>query len=272
MKTFKEVWCAAVAATMAGAAVAAPRVQVPCTEGYRADRLMRTIVAPREAIDLQGTWLTAHTACKQTDTEKIELLNGKTYERKVMTSDEPDEKAVWSPAESPFVEGLSRGSCLWAKRTFTAPKLGGRRALLRFESIEDGFTVFVNGKAYPQTAEPGYGLSWVRDITEAVKPLLKETKCTLTFTDELVIIGDRYYVKSTATITNAAGEKIDAVAYAREPEQKKGMDGGVKIKNSGFTKDLQEGASNPIVLEEFTRMHKSNINPVVDKTYNNTNN
>lgn len=169
MKTFKEAWCAAVVVMMAGAAMAAPKVQVPCTEGYRSDRLMRTIVAPREAIDLQGTWLTAHTACKQTDTEKIELLNGKTYERKVMTTAEPDEKTVWLPAESPFVEGLLRGSCLWAKRTFVVPKLGERRALLRFESVEDGFTVFVNGKAYPQTAEPGYGLSWVRDITEALK-------------------------------------------------------------------------------------------------------
>ena len=161
------IWMVAVA--MFGAAMAAPRVQVPCTEGYRADRLMRTIVAPREVVDLQGTWLTAHTACKQTGKDEIVLLNGKMREVKVLTSAEPDGETVWSPVESPFVEGLSHVSCLWAKRTFVAPKLGDRRALLRFESIEDGFTVFVNGKAYSQTAEPGYGLSWVRDITEAVK-------------------------------------------------------------------------------------------------------
>ena len=157
--TVGAVWCVVLGA---GA-------QSPYTEGCQSDRLMRTIVAPREAVDLQGTWLTAHTACKQAGKDEIVLLNGKMREVKVLTSDEPDEKTVWSPTEVPFVEQMSRSSRLWAKRTFVAPKLGERRALLRFESIEDGFTVFVNGKAYPQTDEPGYALSWVRDVTEAVK-------------------------------------------------------------------------------------------------------
>jgi hypothetical protein len=41
------------------------------------------------------------------------------------------------------------------------------------------------------------------DIVEAVKPLLNENKCILTMSDELVLIGDRYYIKATATLTNS---------------------------------------------------------------------
>ena len=38
------------------------------------------------------------------------------------------------------------------------------------------------------------------DILEAVKPLLGDL--VLTINDELVLIGDRYYIKATATITD----------------------------------------------------------------------
>ena len=63
------------------------------------------------------------------------------------------------------------------------------------------------------------------DILEAVKPLLKEQGCTLICTDDLVLIGDRYYVKATAQLTNEEGQIIQTSAYAREEETKKGMDG-----------------------------------------------
>lgn len=59
------------------------------------------------------------------------------------------------------------------------------------------------------------------DILEAVKPLLGEA--TLTIEDEIVMLGDRFYVKATAILKN--GEEIEkATAYAREPIEKKGMD------------------------------------------------
>ncbi|EHI8888586.1 ERF family protein [Salmonella enterica] len=59
------------------------------------------------------------------------------------------------------------------------------------------------------------------DILEGVKPLLKGL--FLSISDEIVLIGDRYYVKATATITD--GENIhSASAIAREEENKKGMD------------------------------------------------
>ena len=61
------------------------------------------------------------------------------------------------------------------------------------------------------------------DILEAVKPLLKKNNCHLTITDEIILIGDRYYVKATAEITNGT-EVIVTSALAREEESKKGMD------------------------------------------------
>ena len=63
------------------------------------------------------------------------------------------------------------------------------------------------------------------DILEAVKPLLAKQNVTLTIADDIVLVGDRIYVKATATLTNSAGEKEVTTAYAREEEAKKGMDG-----------------------------------------------
>lgn len=62
------------------------------------------------------------------------------------------------------------------------------------------------------------------DILGAVKPLLNKFGCTLTISDDVVMVGARIYIKSTATITNSAGEKEVTTAYAREEDQKKGMD------------------------------------------------
>ena len=59
-------------------------------------------------------------------------------------------------------------------------------------------------------------------ILEAVKPLLNGL--VIIINDELMYIGNRYYVKATATLTDGA-ESVSAVAYAREDETKKGMDG-----------------------------------------------
>lgn len=59
------------------------------------------------------------------------------------------------------------------------------------------------------------------DILEGVKPLLGEL--FLSITDEVLHIGDRYYIRATATITD--GEHTHtASAIAREPIDKKGMD------------------------------------------------
>ncbi len=61
------------------------------------------------------------------------------------------------------------------------------------------------------------------DILEAVKPLLGTH--TLIITDEVVSIGNRYYVKATAQIFDEAGVAVSkpVSAYAREAEEQKGM-------------------------------------------------
>ena len=48
----------------------------------------------------------------------------------------------------------------------------------------------------------GYKYRSCEDIVEAVKPLLKTYECVLTMSDDLVLIGDRYYIKATATLIN----------------------------------------------------------------------
>lgn len=61
------------------------------------------------------------------------------------------------------------------------------------------------------------------DILEAVKPLNAEYGISLTLSDEVKEIGGRIYVVATATITDGSDE-LSVKSYAREPENKKGMD------------------------------------------------
>lgn len=72
-----------------------------------------------------------------------------------------------------------------------------------------------------------YNYRNAEDILEAVKPLCDEHGAVLTLSDEIVVIGERYYVKATATLVavDAIGDWVSAVAYAREEQDKKGMDG-----------------------------------------------
>lgn len=69
----------------------------------------------------------------------------------------------------------------------------------------------------------GYNYRSCEDILEAVKPLLTSQGLVLTVCDEIVQVGERYYVKATATITDGTNS-INNVAFAREEETKKGMD------------------------------------------------
>lgn len=67
----------------------------------------------------------------------------------------------------------------------------------------------------------GYKYRTCGAILEAVKPMLGDA--TITLTDDLVMIGERYYVKATATY-KAKDETVSATAYAREAQSKKGSD------------------------------------------------
>lgn len=60
-------------------------------------------------------------------------------------------------------------------------------------------------------------------ILEGLKPLLKETGLTVSLSDEMVSVAHRIYVKATASVTDGT-DTLSVNAYAREDEQKKGMD------------------------------------------------
>ncbi len=64
------------------------------------------------------------------------------------------------------------------------------------------------------------------DILEAVKPLCQKHNSVVIVSDEIENVGDRYYVKATATLYDTeSSEKVTVTARAREEAEKKGMDG-----------------------------------------------
>lgn len=71
----------------------------------------------------------------------------------------------------------------------------------------------------------GYKYRNLEDICEAVKPLLNKYNCSLVLSDDVVMIGERIYLKATATLIDSeTGEKAGNNGFAREDVAKKGMD------------------------------------------------
>ena len=63
------------------------------------------------------------------------------------------------------------------------------------------------------------------DILEAVKPVNANNGILLTITDDIVQVGERYYIKASATLKNIDSDEFTTVtAFAREPLDKRGMD------------------------------------------------
>ena len=70
-----------------------------------------------------------------------------------------------------------------------------------------------------------YSYRSAESILEAMKPLLDKYKVALVINDDIVMIGERYYVKATARLIDGeTGEYVEATAFAREDESKKGQD------------------------------------------------
>ena len=72
-------------------------------------------------------------------------------------------------------------------------------------------------------AHGGFNYRSCEDIFKQVKPLLEELDCLMTISDELVHLGDRFYIKATVSLTNKDGATFRASALAREPENQTGM-------------------------------------------------
>ena len=70
-----------------------------------------------------------------------------------------------------------------------------------------------------------YSYRSCEDILEALKPLLAEVGAIVNISDEVKLIGNRFYVEATAMFLDCeTGDSIVARASAREDESKKGMD------------------------------------------------
>lgn len=71
----------------------------------------------------------------------------------------------------------------------------------------------------------GYMYRSAESILEALKPVLVRHEATVVLSDELVQIGERYYVKATAALWSTTDtDVVTAAAFAREPEEKREMD------------------------------------------------
>ena len=146
----------------------------------------------------------------------------------------------------------------------------------------------------------GYKYRSCEDILEAVKPICKKYKTVLVLSDSIVVLGDgntriieddeertrrqicngqRFYVQATARLTDIEANKesedtcISNTAYAREEENKKGMDGSqiTGTASSYARKYALNGLFNiddtkDADTDEFTKQQQVDDEKVIDKT------
>jgi hypothetical protein len=95
----------------------------------------------------------------------------------------------------------------------------------------------------PKTETGRFGKSRSAEaILEAAKPVLAKHKLVLVVTDEVVLIGDRHYVKATAAVYDDEGATISATALAWEGQIDKGLDASqVTGKTSSYARKYAMG-------------------------------
>lgn len=109
-----------------------------------------------------------------------------------------------------------------------------------------------------------YAYRNAEDILEALKPVLNEVGATVFIKDEIQLIGDRFYVKSTATFIDIeSSDSVEASALARESEEKKGMDSAqVTGSTSSYARKY---ALNGLFLIDDTKDNDHDSNYQTDK-------
>ena len=95
----------------------------------------------------------------------------------------------------------------------------------------------------------GYRYRSMESINEAVKPILAECGCVMIAHDELVMIGDRYYIKAVVRIYDNGAVIGESVGYARETEQRKGMDAS-QITGSASSYARKYAANGLLLLDD----------------------
>lgn len=94
------------------------------------------------------------------------------------------------------------------------------------DGLQQKMIAVIGGLKAPKGQYNGFGKYKYRsceDILEALKPLLVLHGLLLTISDDILMVGNRIYVKATATVS-CGGESISNTAFAREEDTKKGMD------------------------------------------------
>lgn len=124
----------------------------------------------------------------------------------------------------------------------------------------------------------GYKYRSCEDILEALKPLLLEVKASIVISDDIILINDRYYVKSTVKFIDVeTGEIVETSALAREEESKKGMDSS-QLTGSTSSYARKYALNGLFAIDDtkdsdFTNTHGKDIsiqNNVTNKTNNAT--
>ena len=112
------------------------------------------------------------------------------------------------------------------------------------------------------------------DILEALKPLLEKYKAAINITDEIAVVGDRYYIRAIATLYDIeSGESIEAMAFAREDESKQGQDLS-QLTGSTSTYARKYALNGLLAIDDTkdsdtTNKHGKEENKVDNKTENN---
>ncbi len=107
-----------------------------------------------------------------------------------------------------------------------------------------------------KNSHQGYMYRSCEDILEAVKPLCIERDCLLTLSDEMVHVGDRYYIKATATIAKD-DKSISVSALAREQPKKM---------NSAGTKEIMDHSQLTGSASSYARKYSLNGLFCIDDT------
>ena len=95
-------------------------------------------------------------------------------------------------------------------------------------SIKEKLALIQNEMNVPKNMYNSFGKYHYRNaetILSVAKPICKKYKSTVYTVEKPIQIGDRYYIQSIAYLLDwESDEEVEAIASAREPEDKKGMD------------------------------------------------
>lgn len=92
-----------------------------------------------------------------------------------------------------------------------------------FQEKLNAVQVSLDARKSKRNSFGNYAYRSAEDILEALKPHLKKTGLALNITDDVVLIGEHYYIKAVVTVSDG-NEHATSVGWAREPETKKGYD------------------------------------------------